>query len=108
MVDTTAKYPILAEVAAERARQDEKFGAQHHRNGTGSPSQVDLARIAKTWCEDSFGSGYGTWADVLAKQVAEAFAERDPVKLRAELIQVAATTVCWIEAIDRREAGGAR
>lgn len=29
-------------------------------------------------------------------------AEKDPVNLRAELIQVAAVAVAWVEAIDRR------
>jgi hypothetical protein len=34
--------------------------------------------------------------------VAEALAEDDPTLLRAELIQVAAVAVAWVEAIDRR------
>ncbi|MCK2242170.1 MULTISPECIES: hypothetical protein [unclassified Crossiella] len=100
----TVDRDTLAEIAAERGRQDKRFGEQNHRDGTGSLDQVDLARIAKKWCEDSFGSGYGTWADVLAEEVTEACAERDPAKLRAELVQVAAVAVAWIEAIDRRKA----
>lgn len=105
---TTGTDAVLIEVAAERARQDERWGEQNHPDGTGSPDQAKLAELARTWCEDTFGAGYGTWADVLAEEVAEALAESDPARLRAELVQVAATAVCWIEAIDRRIAGGAR
>ena len=35
-------------------------------------------------------------------------AESDPVKLRAELVQVAAVAVAWVEKIDRDIARGAR
>ena len=43
-------------------------------------------------------------ADILAEEVAEVYAESDPDRLRAELIQVAAVCVQWIEAIDGRSA----
>jgi hypothetical protein len=42
-----------------------------------------------------------TWADILEEEIAEALAESDPVKLRAELVQSGAVIVAWIEAIDR-------
>jgi hypothetical protein len=93
---------VLDEIAAERARQDKKFGEQNHRDGTGARDQQAHAETAREWCKDAFASGYGTWSDVLAEEVAEANAERDPAKLRAELVQVAAVAVAWIEAIDRR------
>jgi hypothetical protein len=94
--------PVLAEIQAERARQDAKWGEQNHSDGTGSTEQQKQAKDARRWCQDAFGSGYGTWSDVLAEEVAEANAERDPAKLRAELLQVAAVAVAWISAIDRR------
>ncbi|MEU6496420.1 MULTISPECIES: NUDIX hydrolase [unclassified Streptomyces] len=93
---------VLSEVLAERIRQDEKWGEQNHNDGTGNKSQQDYAEQARRWCQSAFGSGYGTWADVLAEEVAEANAERDPARLRTELLQVAAVAVAWIEAIDRR------
>jgi NTP pyrophosphatase (non-canonical NTP hydrolase) len=69
---------VLAEVAAERARQDHKWGEQNH--------------------EDAF------WYLILGEEVGEvAKATLDSVQeLREELIQVAAVAVSWIEAIDRR------
>jgi hypothetical protein len=97
-------FVVLAEVAHERGMQDAKWGEQNHPDGTGNLSQQDRAKFARKWCEDAFGAGYGTWADILTEEVAEAEGERDPARLRAELVQVAAVAVCWIEAIDRRQA----
>jgi hypothetical protein len=94
--------PVLAEIQAERERQDAKWGEQNHNDGTGSRDQQAAAGLARSWCQDAFGSGYGTWSDVLAEEVAEANAESDPAKLRAELVQVAAVATAWIAAIDRR------
>lgn len=93
---------VLAEVQAERERQDVKWGQQNHPDGTGNTSQQKDADRARRWCQDAFGAGYGTWSYVLAEEVAEANAERDPAKLRAELLQVAAVAVAWVDAIDRR------
>lgn len=44
------------------------------------------------------------WRHILDEEVAEALAETDPERLRAELVQVAAVAVQWIEALDRRAA----
>lgn len=102
----TAVAAVLTDVQAERGRQDAEWGEQNHRDGTGNKSQQERAEFARRWCKSAFESGYGTWADVLGEEVAEAVAERDPAKLRAELVQVAAVAVAWIEAIDRRPSGG--
>jgi hypothetical protein len=90
------------DIDAERQRQLTKFGDQHHPDGTGNKSQQDDAERARRWCQDAFGSGYGTWADILAEEVAEAFAERDRAKLRAELLQVAAVCAAWVHDLDSR------
>jgi hypothetical protein len=98
--------PTLGEIQAERERQDAKFGEQNHPDGTGNKSQQERAEFARRWCESAFESGYGTWFDVLTEEVAEVGAERDPARLRAELVQVAAVAVAWIGAIDRRTTTG--
>lgn len=79
---------INNELALERARQDNKWGEQN--------------------CHDF------EWVSILTEEVGEAAAEAneanftsgknrgDFTKLRAELVQVAAVSVAWIEAIDRR------
>lgn len=95
---------LMVELDAERARQLAKFGDQKHPDGTGNTEQQKYAETARRWCQDSFGSGYGTWADILDEEVAEAKAERDPAKLRAELVQVGAVVAAWIWDIDQRPA----
>jgi hypothetical protein len=93
---------ILAEVLGERARQDEKWGEQNHPNGTGGSNYHGLAETYRTVCQDAAAAGECTYADILLEEVYEAMEERDPVRLRKELVQVAAVAVQWIEAIDRR------
>lgn len=104
MANPNTTFLVLREVLAERVRQDARWGEQNHPDGTGRVEQQKIAESARRWCQDAFGSGYGTWSDVLAEEVAEANGERDPAKLRAELVQIAAVSVAWIEAIDRRAA----
>lgn len=98
--DTTTD--VLAEIHEERQRQDAKWGEQNHPDGTGSAARVLDAQHARNECKRQFAEGTGTWLDILEEEVAEAYAEADPEVLRAELIQVAAVAVAWIEAIDRR------
>lgn len=93
---------VLGEIVAERARQDAKFGEQNHRDGTGQYPETIDADVARMACKQAAEGGYLDWLHILREETAEAFAESDPAKLRAELVQVAAIAVAWIEAIDRR------
>lgn len=71
-------YEVIDEVVGERIRQDSLWGQQNHVNDR--------------------------WNTILVEEVGEAAKETyegDTVKLREELIQVAAVAVAWIEAIDR-------
>jgi hypothetical protein len=100
---------VLAEIGYERTRQDAKWGEQNHPDGTG-PRHLVLDMIptelamhdARTLCQRYADMGILTWRDILTEEACEALAESDPARLRAELIQVAAVAVNWIEAIDRR------
>lgn len=93
---------VLAEIEHERDRQDVVWGEQNHPNGTGmSPFDAPWAKAAKAICQAAASAGKVTWRDILNEEVRESFAESDPVKLRAELVQVAAVCVAWIESIDR-------
>jgi hypothetical protein len=98
----TDPYGTLAELAHERERQDDLWGEQNHDDGTGSAHDVTLADAARLACQRAAEAGHLTWRSILFEEVAEAFAETDPAKLRAELVQVAAVSAAWIEAIDRR------
>jgi hypothetical protein len=100
---------VLGEVAAERVRQDERWGEQNHPDGTGpaiGPDgedwRADIADQARITCDREHRAGRGTWAQLLEEEHCEALAENDPQALRRELIQVAAVAVAWVEAIDRR------
>jgi hypothetical protein len=128
MASTPSTHPtpdthgdVLREVQAERVRQVGKHGDQSHLpDGTGPDAILldlpayqnfaacadDLARWAKARTQaasqNEGGDGSITFEHILTEEWAEAIAERDPAKLRAELIQVAAVAVQWIQAIDRR------
>jgi hypothetical protein len=94
---------VFDEVRAERERQDAKWGEQNHPDGTSdNPMNREIAAISKQDCDEAFADDRGTWSHILDEEVAEAFAESDPQKLRTELLQVAAVAVAWVEAIDRR------
>lgn len=94
---------LVAEIAEERARQDAKWGEQNHPNGTGDYLEIIEADVARMACEGAAEGGYLDWLHILREEVCEAFAESDPARIRAELVQVAAVAVAWVEAIDRRE-----
>lgn len=106
---TPATPRVLAEIGYERTRQDAKWGQQNHPDGTGPDLETppgwtaaELADAARNSCQRRAEMGIGTWSDIFTEEACEALAESDPARLRAELIQVAATAVNWIEAIDRR------
>ncbi len=95
-------YEVLDEVAHERQVQDNKWGEQNHPDGTGCQTSQELATFAREVCDRAARDGTATWSHILDEEAKEALAESDPVKLRAELVQVAAVAVNWIQAIDRR------
>jgi hypothetical protein len=96
-----AYHAVLREVAAEREAQDEKWGEQNHPNGTGGDVRQFQADMARAITDAKSQVGTVTYSDILTEEFYEALAEDDPRKLRAELVQVAAVAVAWIEKIDR-------
>lgn len=96
---------VLEAVRAERYRQVEKWGddsTKDHPDGTGQPQDRLLEAFAKAETDAAAQDGTLTWRNILHEEVREAYSATDPVELRAELVQVAAVAVKWIEAIDRR------
>lgn len=100
MITTTATDYVLKEIETERKRQDEKWGLQNYPDGTDWVYQYD-AEFFRELCDNAAKSGTLTWRHILREEVYEAFAETDKAKLRAELAQVAAVAVAWIEKLDR-------
>lgn len=99
---------VMADVTRERARQDELWGEQNHRDGTGPDGTVmgvsfaSLAEMMRAATNQAARNGTLAWVHIFGEEALEAIAESDPAKLRAELIQVAAVAVAWAAAIDRR------
>ncbi|WP_445392565.1 hypothetical protein ACUDTH_02900 [Stenotrophomonas pavanii] len=115
-VDLSPSQSVLAEVAQERARQEAKWGQQNHADWTPTLAATDLAGAWPAGVGDHFkfitdykakgaeGHRLG-YFDILMEEVAEAHDEArdgDTKATRAELVQVAAVAVAWIECIDRR------
>lgn len=92
---------VLSDVAAERAAQDAMWGVQDFPDGSGTAFEPRAAR-AKDDGRAAWSAGELTWRHVLVEEVYEALAEPAPDRLRAELIQVAAVAVKWVQALDRR------
>ncbi len=93
---------VLADVAAERAAQDEQWGVQDLPDGT-VPGHAAVADAAKRDAQAAWKAGRLTWRHILEEEFHEALAETDPAALRTELVQTAAVAVKWVQAIDRRD-----
>lgn len=104
-------HQVAFDLADERARQDEKWGDDRDlpdfdpRIGAMPKARFyDLPseREAQDLCENASRTGNGNWGVIVVEEVAEAFNTDNVEDLRTELVQVAASVVAWIEAIDRR------
>jgi hypothetical protein len=91
------------EIDKERGAQHAKWGDQHWPSGTAtSPDDKEMADEAKRVVDIAMHVGDLTWRDILVEEILEAFAEKDWLKIRTELVQSAAVIAAWIE--DRDEA----
>jgi hypothetical protein len=95
---------ITRDVVVERVRQIMKFPKEQRGlpDGTGVQGYKTMAEIAKLSCDRAQREGRLTHAHLLEEEAYEALAEDDPVKLREELVQVAAVAFKWIAELDRR------
>lgn len=96
---------VLGDVSRERLRQDFAIGRQDHPDGTGGAMEQITVEAVRRATQRATDRGELTWRNILAEQVYEAFAEQSWDMLRADLVQVAAVAVAWVEDIDRRIAG---
>lgn len=110
-MSSSSKYQVAQEVLAERVRQDARWGEQNHPDGTGPHMLIggrDVASYVEQVKLEVSTSADPSYAQILLEEVLEAFCEVEPALLRAELVQVSAVAIKWIEVIDRRRAGGPR
>jgi len=107
---------VLAEIVAERYRQDKKWGEQNWplvdpvlvgRDYTRMAQEYEIpTHVRATFlCQLAADRNQLTWGHILVEELAEFVADGANTALaRAELIQVAAVAVAAIEAIDRQHA----
>lgn len=101
--------PLLLALDFERARQEAKFPDQKlpNRPPEAHPGEAkERADEVRADCDELHAKGDLTWAHVLFEEALEAVAEEDPLKLKEELIQVAAVCFRWIGALDAEECDG--
>lgn len=98
---------VLEEVAAERQRQDERWGVQHHMIVGSEGERRDHRDAADFFKSVVRPPGCPvTWREILLEEVHETLAESDLSRVREEAIQVAAVMVAMIEDIDRQSREG--
>ncbi|WP_181312491.1 hypothetical protein [Nocardioides campestrisoli] len=100
-----ATQTVLLQIQAERVTQNQRYGAQHHEDGTGYGYLRRNAEKAARECDSHRAAGRLSWRLLLRKQYRQALAEDDLLQLRRQLIRVAATACAWVEDIDSRLAG---
>ena len=109
---------VLGDVAQERVRQRARYGRkQDLEDGTGpgvrwlrnTSAHLDLLNAEQIQVQlrreyEAYEAQHGepTWMHLVREEIAEAFQEEHPVRLREELLQVAALAVSWVEALDAR------
>ena len=109
-----SSFSACVAVIDERLRQDKKFGVQDHLSVPnfvrGKPnvacahSKVPVASYMREYNDTLVSFQRLTWGPILVEEVSEALeaaASESPAALRAELVQVAAVAVAWIDCLDR-------
>lgn len=100
---------VLAEIAAERDRQNAKWGEQNHPSVSEASSWLMMdERLAKKLCELAAQNGELTWVHIAVEELAEAIDAQDEAARRGELVQLAAVITAWVECIDRRQRASAQ
>jgi hypothetical protein len=101
------RWKIFKAIHEEHIRQDEKWGEQNHKMI--STDQDHIPGLCRADAEnlraqnERFSkNGRIGWDTILLEEVYEVFAETEPVRQRAKMVQVAAVAVQIIEYLDRR------
>ncbi len=106
---TDQTLDVLEAVAAERERQEKKWGRQSYPTGARLVKVFDdvQERAAKGACERAAREKKCTWRHILGEEVAEFNNALGDVEAEKELLQVAAVAVSAIEDL-RRKRGATR
>lgn len=94
----TPRQKILDAINAERDRQLEKWGVQHHPlSKFGHTAAGLLAKSFKEENDREAVAGTLTWENIFLEELYEALAEEEKEKIVGELVQLAAVVVAVIE-----------
>lgn len=95
---------VLAEIAAERAVQNDLWGGRGLPDGVGGPAAGPPGQAARARAErdEAAGSDALTWRHVLTADFLDAVTAAEPDRLRAALVRLAAVSVTWTQTLDRR------
>lgn len=105
---TFALEDILEDVLDEVLDSNEKFAWQGELPMVGPRGDIvrgGHARVASAWKRTNAArssAGLLAWDGIVLEEVYEAFAEKDPVLIRAELVQAAAMCAKAILALDAK------
>ena len=102
VADSSAMANAFCSILVERRRQDYLFPGEKLIDGTAGQSARALAEAVRRAGDQLNNTQDNSFAHVLTEEVLEALVEKDLEPLRAEVVQVAAVAVKWIEDIDRR------
>lgn len=106
---------VLNDVRNERREQYRRYGTNDNlQDGTGpntrwlgpytgAPANLIEADLRADYEDYEEETGNPTWVHLVREEMAEAFCEDDPARLRDELIQIAALCVAWVEKLDARD-----
>lgn len=104
----TANKPVVSQavqdILADQFSDELARGKRDHPNGTDSKF-VPNAVVSLGHLKQQAIRGRMTFTDLILAQAFETAARTDPKELRRALVQLGATTVQWIEALDRRAGG---
>lgn len=106
ILTTPGMRDFAEEVDLERQAQIKKFGDQHRPLGMGDPGDHNLADMIREASDVAEETGHRTWRHVILEEVYEALAERDPVRIKEELTQVAAVCQAIIHDLPRQPVVG--
>jgi hypothetical protein len=109
----TRTRAVLDLVLAERREQEARYGVANevHLDGTNPETRwllpytfdaaTEIQKALRTDYEEFEEENWApTWLHLVREEIAEAFQETDPTRLAAELVQVAALCVSWVERLD--------
>lgn len=99
---TEQHIAILAEIAGEVSSSIINHGPESLPDGTSEEKFAKWAKQYRYSCQAAAARRECTWWHVLREEVFEAAESVDWTHLRAELLQVAAVVVKWIEDGDER------